>query len=161
MKNRLILVLILLSTALMLTACGSKQGESIGTVQAATTPIKEIAEDFVRIKITAGNKQLTASLENNATTKALVAKFPLTIPMANLYARELCYHFDQALPTDSIRSDGYQVGDLIYWPPRHSFVILYKQNNERFSRQHLGRVDSGVDVLADMDNVNVKFELAD
>lgn len=81
--------------------------------------------------------------------------------MLDLYGREMCYRFPDELPTDSLRSDGYAVGDLAYWPLRHSFVILYKQNGEEFTRQHIGHIDSGVDIFDGMGDVNVTFELPD
>lgn len=58
-----------------------------------------------------------------------------------------------------MRSDGYEVGDLAYWPPRHSFVILYEQNGEQFERQHLGHIDSGVEVFESTGDVDVTFEM--
>lgn len=79
--------------------------------------------------------------------------------MMDLYGREMCYRFDEELPTGALRSDGYAVGDLVYWPPRRSFVILYKQNGEKFSRQHLGHIDSDVDIFSDIGNVDITFEL--
>ena len=114
--------------------------------------------DEMKIKITAGGKTLTATLEDNPTSRAFVAKLPITLPMLDLYGREMCYHFNEALPTDKLVSTNYEVGDLIYWPPRHSFVILYKQNGERFERQHIGRVDSGVEIFDGMGDADVLFE---
>ena len=112
----------------------------------------------MRIKITVNGKTLTAMLEDNPTSRAFMAKLPLTLPMLDLYGREMCYHFDTALPTDKLVSTNYEVGDLIYWPPRHSFVILYKQNGERFERQHVGRIDSGVEIFDGMGDADVLFE---
>ena len=114
----------------------------------------------MKIKITAGGKTLTATLEDNPTSRAFMAKLPLTLPMLDLYGREMCYHFDSALPTDKLTSTNYEVGELIYWPPRHSFVILYKQNGERFERQHVGCVDSGVEIFDGMGDADVLFEAA-
>lgn len=112
----------------------------------------------MKIKITAGGKTLTATLEDNPTSRAFMAKLPLTLPMMDLYGREMCYRFDDALPTGPLTSKGYEVGDLAYWPPRHSFVILYKQNGERFERQHMGRVDSGVELFDGISDTDVLFE---
>ncbi|MDR3284073.1 MAG: hypothetical protein LBS97_02715, partial [Treponema sp.] len=46
------------------------------------------------VKITINdNKALTATLIDNSTSRAIIAKLPLTIPLTDLYAREMCYHF--------------------------------------------------------------------
>lgn len=134
-----------------------KDAQSGDTVSANDTNANE-----VRIKITVGDTQLYATLENNATTKALVEQMPLTLSMQDLYDREMCYRFGaNALPTDSLRSDGYAVGDIAYWPPRGSLVILYAQNGEQFERAHLGHIDSGVELFENTGDVDVIFELAD
>ena len=114
------------------------------------------------IKMTVGDTELTAVLEDNSTTQALVEQMPMTLPMMDLYGREMCYRYGGgALPTDDLRSDRYEVGDLAYWPPAGSLVILYKQNGEQFERQHLGHIDEGVDVFDGIGDVDVTFELAE
>ena len=134
-----------------------KDAQSDDTVSANDTNANE-----VRVKITVGDTQLYATLENNATTKALVEQMPLTLSMQDLYDREMCYRFGaNALPTDSLRSDGYAVGDIAYWPPRGSLVILYAQNGEQFERAHLGHIDSGVELFENTGDIDVTFELAD
>jgi hypothetical protein len=116
----------------------------------------EKAESAMKINIKInGGKELTATLFDNATTRALVEKLPLTVQLADLYSREMCYHFPDELPTDDVRTTGYEVGEIIYWPPRHSFVIMYAQNGERFDMQKLGRIDFGVGVFEGKGNVTV------
>jgi hypothetical protein len=101
-------------------------------------------------------------LEDNAATRALIKKLPMTLPMQNLYSREMCYRYGQGgLPTDKLRSDHYEVGDIAYWPPRGSLVILYKQNGEEFERQQIGHIDQGVEIFENAGNKQVMFELAE
>lgn len=132
------------------------------SVVAATAEAASVQEgaETMQIKITVGNNTLYADLENNATTRALVEQMPMTLPMSNLYGREMCYRYGGgALPTDNLRYDGYEVGDIAYWPPRGSLVILYRQNGEHFERQHLGHIPAGTDIFANIgDEVNVTFE---
>ena len=129
-----------------------EQTESVGVTQ----------EETMQIKITVGDTELFATLEDNATTRALIERMPMTLSMDDLYGREMCYRYGaNALPTDSLRSDGYEVGDIAYWPPRGSLVILYEQNGEQFERQHLGHIDSGVEVFATTGDVDVTFEVID
>ena len=131
------------------------------TVCAQVTGGKE--EDMnskeTKIKITVGSRILTAIFYDNPTARAIIAKLPLTIPLVDLYEREMCYHFPEALPTDNVRTTGYEVGEIIYWPPRHSFVIMYAQNGERFSMQKIGRIDSGVEIFKQTGDVTVTLEV--
>lgn len=119
-------------------------------------------EENMQIKITVGDTELFATLEDNATTRALIKQMPMTLSMDDLYGREMCYRYGaNALPTDNLRSDGYEVGDIAYWPPRGSLVILYAQNGEQFERQHLGHIDSGVEVFETTGNAEVTFEVVE
>lgn len=116
----------------------------------------------IKVKVTVGDRVLTATLIDNATTRSLIAKFPLTLPMQDLYSREMCYRFPDALPANEEQISGYEVGDISYWTPRHSFVIFYKQNGEVIGNlQKIGRIDSGVEIFNQTGNANVRFELLD
>ena len=116
----------------------------------------------MRIKITVGDTELYAVLEDNATTRALLQKMPMTLSMQDLYGREMCYRYGaDAFPTDTLRSDGYAVGDIAYWPPRGSLVILYGQNGEQFERQQIGHISEGVEVFETTGDAEVTFEIAE
>ena len=161
---------IMLSLALVITtsACGEDNDElklpETSTEQQQpgnnneNNDIDMNKEEF-HIKIKVGNKELSATLQNNATTRAFVAKLPLTLPMMDLYGREMCYRFTDALPTDNVRSRGYEVGEIVYWPPRHSLVIMYAQNGEHFDMQQLGKIDSGVELFETTGDTDVTFSL--
>lgn len=120
------------------------------------------AEPGVKVKVTVGEQVLTATFLDNATARHLISRFPLTVPMADLYSREMCYRFPEALPANEAGTSGYEVGDIAYWTPRHSFVIFYKQNSEIISNlQKVGRIDSGVEIFSRTGDVDVTFELLD
>ena len=114
----------------------------------------------MNLKITLGDKVIMARLEDNPTTRAFVAKLPTTLHMENLYGREMCYRYGKGGLTESAtRSDRYEVGDIVYWPPRGSFVILYKQNGEDFERVQLGHIDGDVSMFEGSGDIDVKFEV--
>jgi hypothetical protein len=141
-------LIFILAFSCVFTVCA--QSDNTGTV-----PKRE----NVKIKITVGGRVLTAIFYDNPTAQAIVAKLPLTLPLQNLYSREMCYHFPEALPADNVQTTGYEVGEIIYWPPRHSFVIMYEQNGERFGMQKIGRIESGVEIFKNTGNVSVAFEV--
>lgn len=114
----------------------------------------------IKVKITVGARVLTATFDDNATTRHLVSLFPLTLPMMDLYSREMCYRFRETLPAEEAQTSGYEVGDIWYWTPRHSFVIFYEQNGEVIGNlQKIGRIDSGVELFRTTGDVDVTFEL--
>lgn len=115
----------------------------------------------MKIKLIFGDKVLTATLTNNATSRAFVEKLPLTLPMLDLYSREMCYRFPDTLPANEASTRGYEVGEIIYYPPRHSFVIMYAQNGERFNMQTIGQVDANVEAFKNIGDIDVRFELVE
>lgn len=133
--------------ALWLWGC-SDQGD--GQEEAAPSEPTVVVQDQDQegtetMKIEVNGREFTAVLDDNVTAQALEEMLPLTVPMDNLYAREMCYHLPDALPTEDARTQGYEVGEIIYWPPMHSLVILYAQNGERFSHQKLGHIEGDIE----------------
>lgn len=118
-------------------------------------------EMITKMRITVNGHTLTATLENNVTAQAFAAKLPITLPMMDLYGREMCYRFPDALPTDNTRTRGYEVGEIVYYPPMHSFVIMYAQNGEHFQMQSIGRVEGNVGIFDGIGDVDVQFEKAE
>ena len=92
-----------------------------------------------RVRISAGNRTWYATLD--------------------LYGRELCYRFRDALPANEVSYRGYEVGEIVYWPPRHSFVILYAQNGEHFDMQPIGRIEKGVEEMGRVGSMKVTITL--
>lgn len=158
------MVPLLAMAAVMTAACGPVEG----TAPPGET-IHQVVSDSVRaggeqkgvkmMKIKVNGRELTAVMADNPTTRALMEKMPMTLPMMNLYGREMCYRFGEALPMGTLRVDRYEVGDIVYWPPRHSFVILYRQTGEEFERQQVGHITESLDVFADGSDADVTFEM--
>lgn len=146
-----------------LTACGPGSPGEAAMPERRTAPAtaRQKGGEEMKIKITAGGRTLYARLEDNAAARAWAETLPVTLPMENLYDREMCYHYGAGtLPDGALRSDGYDVGDLIYWPPMGSMVILYAQNGERFPRQHIGHIEGDVSFFGAARSMDVTFERA-
>jgi hypothetical protein len=139
-----------------------KSALTLAAVAVAALSASGAGAGDVKVRITAGAHVMTATFLDNATTRALVARFPLTLPMMDLYGREMVYRFAEPLPAHETATSGYEVGDIVYWTPRHSFVLMYEQNGERISDlQKIGRIDSGVDAFKRTGDIQVTFELMD
>ena len=121
-----------------------------------------VTSEEMRITITAGEHTIAAVLYDNAASRVLWDKLPLTLPMQNLYGREMCYRFGAGgLPEDDAADTGYEIGDISYWPPAGSLVILYKQNGEVFEQQPIGHTDDDISFFDGMEDTNVTFERAE
>lgn len=113
-----------------------------------------------RIRITIGDQQLTATLDDNATANAIFDQLPFTLPMLDRYDRELVHRFDDPLPANEATTSGYEVGDIAYWTPRHSFVIFYAQNGEVIPNlQPVGHIHSGIETITGPGDTDVTFDV--
>ena len=143
----------------MMTAC------IVAMSACAGEPENQQAKTY-RVKISFkknGEPQtLTATFDDNATSRALVAMMPMTLPMLDLYGDEMCYRFTgHPLPTDNVQYYLHKKGEIFYWPPGHSFAIRYIETDEYLDIQHIGQVDSGVGVLNGIGDTSITFELID
>ena len=128
---------------------------------AGSEDITETADQML-ITIIAGDHVLTATLYDNAAGRALWDKLPLTLNMMNLYGREMCYRFGVGgLPDDDAADAGYEIGDISYWPPAGSLVILYKQNGEVFEQQPIGHTDDDISFFDGMPDTEIAFDKAE
>ena len=134
--------------------------ESI-TETTATSESTQKSEEMI-VKITAGDHVITAVLYDNAAGRAFWDMLPVTLPMMNLYEREMCYRFGAGtLPEDEAEDMGYEIGDISYWPPKGSLVILYEQNGEVFEQQPIGHTNDDVSFFVGMRDTDITFEKAD
>lgn len=110
--------------------------------------------DF-KINITVNGRILPATLDDNPASRAIYESLPLYLNMKNIYGREMSITFPFKLPTGKLIGSNYRIGDIIYWPNKHSLAILYKQNNQRFQRQHIGHIDNGTEVFEGLKEAEV------
>ena len=149
---------IMMAYAVTVLFCGCN-GRNPGHADIAPTA-PQSGNPLAQVEISVNGKTVVADFEDNPTSRALVERMPMTLEMLDLYGREMCHRFGaDALPTGTLRSDGYEVGDIAYWPPAGSLVILYAQNGERFERQHVGRVPKGVELFSGIGTVKVEFKV--
>lgn len=170
--NRLIPIALLMVFVIALSGCQSADG-STEKPNVAVEDTMELAETNENtnsdeggtemvIRITAGEHVITATLYDNEAGRALWDKLPLTLPMMNLYGREMCYRFGAGgLPEDDADDTGYAIGDISYWPPAGSLVILYKQNGEVFEQQPIGHTDDDISFFDGMPDTDITFEKAE
>ncbi len=91
------------------------------------------------IKITVGGTSFSAKLHDNQTTRALLAKFPLSLNMSELNGREKYYHLPENLPSPSTEKPAaIHAGEIMLWSST-SLVLFYNT----FSNSYGGYVKLG------------------
>ena len=105
----------------------------------------------MRIQLTVGDQQATATLADNAAARDLLTLLPLTVAMGDLFGREKPGPLPRGLAGDVEPVFTYRVGQLAYWPPGRDIFVVYDGDGLRVPNPgliELGTVDSGLDVIA-------------
>ena len=118
-----------------------------------TSPMNE------QIRIIIGNASFTATLEDNATTKAFKASLPITVNMTEQAGNEKFYYLPTALPTSTVTPGTIFAGDLMLWG-NSCLVLFYETFSSPYSYTRIGKIDkpSGLSAAVGDRNITVTFE---
>lgn len=116
--------------------------------------------DTMKLKITIGTRNFTATLYNNETANAFKAGLPLTISMADLNANEKHADLAKNLPANASNPVSIQSGDLMLYGSK-TLVLFYKSFSTSYSYTRIARVDNVSELAAALgsESTTVKFEL--
>lgn len=155
------MVLLLLASMLMLTACGTKSNDAASTAQMVNSqtetvdkpatennPIKSAEAEAKRseeimsrkMKLIIGDRTITATLMDNSSTQALVEKLKegdITLTLHDYASFEKVGDLGFSLPRNDIQITT-KAGDLILYQG-NQFVLYYDTNSWNFTQ--LGRID--------------------
>ncbi len=165
-----IIILLIASTLFSLFNNQSKENKSINNEQQENTktniPNKKESQgseamENQKIKLSINNHKLTATLNNNSSSMALVEELkegPITINMSDYANMEKVGDLGVNLPRND-ESITTSAGDLILYQG-HNFVIYYDTNHWSLTR--LGKIDNinGKDLKNILGNGDVTVKLS-
>jgi hypothetical protein len=112
------------------------------------------------LKISIDSEIFIATVYNNATSTAFIAKLPMTINMKELNGNEKYSDLPDNLPTNASNPSTIQEGDLMIYGS-NTLVLFYKTFSTSYSYTRVARIDnpSGLATALSSGNIKVKFEL--
>ena len=112
-----------------------------------------------KLRIRIGSDTFTATLSDNPTTTAFVARLPLTLSMTELNGNEKYYDLPQSLPTNAFNISTAQAGDLVLYNA-NTLVLFYETFSTPYRYTRLGRLDNPTGLAAALGrgSVRVTFE---
>ena len=124
---------------------------------ALTTSAISEENDSMKIKITAGKTVLTATMMDNATSRDFMSMLPLTLTLKDYAGTEKITDLPRKLSTQGAPSGSDpSVGDITLYAPWGNLAIFYKDFGYASGLIILGKIDSGVDKLCQL-NGEVTF----
>ena len=135
------------------------QGDADDREQTESTGEKQKGKPM-KIRIKLESKNLTATLEDNATTRDFVALLPLTLTLRDYNRTEKISDLPQKLSTEGAPSGtDPSVGDIAYYAPWGNIAIFYRDFEYSTGLVKLGKLDGDVDALRNTETAKVTIEL--
>lgn len=102
----------------------------------------------MRLRLTINGKSVTASLEDNATSRDFVSLLPMTIKLDDYASTEKISYLTRKLTMAGAPAGvDPSVGDITYYAPWGNLAIFYKDFGYSKGLVKLGSIDSGAEVL--------------
>ena len=110
-----------------------------------------------RIKLTVNGNEIFVNLDESQASRELLEMLPLTLTFEDFNNTEKIATLPDELSTEGLPS-GYtpEVGDFSYYAPWSNISVFYKDFRYSNSLYKLGRVESGIEIL---ENMNGNFEV--
>ena len=149
---------------LLLTSSGLVQMESrVATWLEELGATREEEEDEVsslKVKITVGERTVTATMEDNVTAKAFLARLPLEVELSDYAGAEKIFYPSPKLSTEGApRGGNPTAGSIMLYEPWGNVAIFYKSGSASNSLIPMGQVDGdGIEVFRVSGSLKVKFE---
>ncbi|MCM1499268.1 MAG: cyclophilin-like fold protein [Clostridium sp.] len=113
----------------------------------------------IPVTLTVGGKTFYAKFYDNQTTRALVKKMPMTLPMKELNGNEKYYYFSESFPTDAQKVSQIHAGDLKLYGSS-CLVLFYESFSTSYSYTDLGYVENPEGLAEALGTGNVSVEIA-
>jgi hypothetical protein len=115
--------------------------------QQVKTPVKtQVKTMKTRLKLE--NAAITATLDDNATSRDFASLLPLTLTLTDYAETEKISDLPKRLSTEGAPAGSDPaVGDITYYAPWGNLAIFHKDFGYSSGLVKLGRIDSGVEAL--------------
>ncbi|RYY54547.1 MAG: hypothetical protein EOO09_13915 [Chitinophagaceae bacterium] len=125
-----------------------------------TSPVNELSVDSMKLTITIGENNFTATLYDNPAAAALKSALPMTINMTELNGNEKYVDLPNSLPANAFNPGTIQSGDLMLYGS-NTLVLFYKTFSTSYRYTALARVTdpSRLPAALGTGNVTVKFSI--
>lgn len=152
-------MLLFLFTSLQSSACTPSENRVKNEIQRDTLANKNV----MKLKITRGDKVVTAILYENPTTKDFIAQLPLTVDMEDFAGKEKIFYPPKKLSTTERKAvSDPKIGDINVYAPWGNIAIFYGSYSGSRDLIRIGRIIEGMDAFNVTGTVNnVYFELVE
>lgn len=141
-----------------------KQSASVAAgaaiAQSVTLPADaRAATTTMKIRINVGDTAITATLDDNATTRDFLSLLPLSLTLTDYAATEKISDLPRRLSTKGAPpGTDPAVGDIAYYAPWGNLAVFYQDFGYSTGLVKLGSIDAGVEALRRPGSLRVTIE---
>jgi len=116
----------------------------------------------MRIRMNIEGTALTATLNDNATTRDFASLLPLTLTLTDYEATEKISDLPKPLSTKgSPPGSDPSVGDISYYAPWGNLAVFYRESRYASGLVKLGTITSGIEALERPGPLKVNIQLVE
>lgn len=154
--KRLLMVLLMPLAILSMAACTEEDSGPLAPEGPETPDAPSLA-----ISITAGNRTITATMEDNASARDFLSRLPLEVTLDDYNnTTEKIFYPDPALTTEGVpRGCTPAPGDITIYAPWGNVAIFCKSWSHNNDLIRIGRIDgNGIEALSVAGDIPVRIE---
>jgi hypothetical protein len=116
----------------------------------------------MKIRMNVGGTVITATLDDNETSRDFVSLLPLTLTLTDYAATEKISDLPRRLSTQGAPSGSDpSVGEISYYAPWGNLALFHRDAPYASGLVRLGRIDGNLDALRQTGSLNAKIELVE
>lgn len=125
------------------------------------TPHRQV-EEMTKIRMTIDGTEITATLDDNATSRDFVSLLPMTLTLGDYSKTEKVSDLPRRLSTEGA-PEGIDpsIGDITYYAPWGNLALFYRDFGYAPGLVRLGRIESGIEVFERPGPLTVTIERAE
>lgn len=147
------------AAALLACACSGQAADTSAPAREREAASTHTAKESMKIRIVAGSREFTATLEDNAAARDFATLLPLELILRDYNRTEKIADLPKHLSTQGA-PDGIdpEIGDLAYYAPWGNLAIFYRDFSHSRGLVRLGHLEGGIEYLAARDGGPIRIE---
>jgi hypothetical protein len=159
-KKKLTLLALALALCLNQIACGAEKSTVSSTPPAQANEVSNKKAEDMKIRITIGDKVVTATLTDSEAARDFVSLLPLTLTLEDYAKTEKISYLPRKLSTTGAPAGSDpDVGDIAYYAPWGNLAIYYRDFGYSSGLVILGKIDGDVEAFNAPGSVKATVEL--
>jgi hypothetical protein len=160
MKKKLTFLALALAMCLNQIACGAGKSRVGSTPPAQANEAADKKAEDMRIRITIGERMVTATLTDSEATRDFVSLLPLTLVLEDHAKTEKISYLPRKLSTKGAPTGSDpSVGDIAYYAPWGNLAIYYRDFEYSNGLVILGKIDGDVEAFNTHGSIKATIEL--